>query len=60
MMAAASDNSNWGGGAAMRMGEAGRIASNLISGLLLVSDILFLFGIHYWQTCVMLVCVSSH
>ena len=60
MMAAASDKSNRDGGAAMGMGGAKRIASNLIRRLILVSFTLLLFGIRYWKTCVVLVCVSSH
>ena len=44
-MAAAFDNSNQNGGCAMGMGGSERIASNLISRLLLVYDPLFLFGV---------------
>ena len=60
MMSAASDNSNLNGGAAMGVGGAERIASNLIKRLLLVSDPLLLFGIRSWQTCVVLLCAPSH
>ena len=42
-MAAVSDNSNRNGGAAMGVGGAERIAYNLTSRLLLVSDTLFFF-----------------
>ena len=48
MMAEVSDNSNRNGGAAMGVGGAERIASNLISRLLLVSYPLFLSGVRYW------------
>ena len=48
MMDAASDNSNRNGGAAMGMGGAERISSNLISRLILVSDPLFLFCVRCW------------
>ena len=47
-MAAVSDNSNRNGGAAMGVGGAERIDSNLISRLLLVSDTLLLFGVNSW------------
>ena len=60
MMDAASDNSNRNGGAAMGMGGAERISSNLISRLLLVSVDLLVFGICSWQMCVMLVYVPSY
>ena len=43
-----SDNSNRNGGTSMGVGGADRIASNLISRLLLVSDSIFLFGVRYW------------
>ena len=43
MMAAVSDNSNRNGGTAMGVGGTERIASNLISRSLLVSDTLFPF-----------------
>ena len=46
MMASVSDNSNRNGGATMGVGGAERIASNMISRLILVSDPLFLFGFH--------------
>ena len=46
MMAAVSDNSNRNIGAAMGVGGAERITSNLIRRLLLVSDPFFLFGVH--------------
>ena len=48
MMAVVSDNSNRNGGAALGVGGAERISSNLIRGLLLVSDPLFLFGVRSW------------
>ena len=48
MMAAVSDNSNRNGGAAMGGYGSERIASNLISRLLLVSDPLFLFCVRSW------------
>ena len=51
MMDAASDNSNRNGGAAMGMGEVERIASNLISRLLLVSDNLLLFRLSVLGEC---------
>ena len=60
MMAAASNNSDRNGGVAMGMGWAERIASNLTKNLLIVSVPLFLFGIHYWRTCMVSVCVTSH
>ena len=60
MMAAASDNSNWNGGAEMGVGGYESISSNLLNRLLLVSDTLILFGICSWQTCMVLVCVPSH
>ena len=48
MMAAVSDNSNRNGGALMGVGGADKIASNLISRLLLVSDPSFLFCVFSW------------
>ena len=57
MMSAASDNSNLNGGSAMGMGGDERIASKIISMLLLVSDPLLLFGICSWRMCVVLVFV---
>ena len=48
MMATVSDNSNRNGSAATGVGGAERIAYNLISGLLLVSDPLLLLGVRYW------------
>ena len=48
MMDVAFDNSNRNGGSAMGMGGGERIASNLISRLILLSDPLFLFGVRYW------------
>ena len=60
MMAAAYDNSNWNGGAAMCMGGADTITSHLSSRLLLVSVPFLFLGIRSWQTCVFLVCVPSH
>ena len=47
-MAAVSDNTNRNGGAAMKMRGYDRIASNLMSRLLLVSDHLLLFGVRSW------------
>ena len=60
MMVVVSDNSNRNGGAAMGMGRSDRIASNLISRLLLVSVTLLLLGIRSWKKCVVLVCVPSN
>ena len=60
MMSAASDNSNLNGGATMGMGGDKRIASNIISMLLLVSDPLLLFGICSWRRCVVLVFVTLY
>ena len=48
MMAAVSDNSNRNVGAAMWVGGAERIDSNLIRRLILVSDPLLLFGVRSW------------
>ena len=48
MMAAVSDSSNLNGGAAMGVSGSERISSNLIIRLLLVSDLIFLFGVHSW------------
>ena len=47
MLAAVSDNYNRNGGAAMGVGGAERIASNLISRPLLVSDTISLFGVRF-------------
>ena len=46
-MDAVSDNSNRNGGAVMGVGVDERIASNLISRLLLVSDPILCFGDRY-------------
>ena len=59
LMPAVSDSSNRNGGTMMGLGGAERIASNLIRRLLLVSDIIFLFGVHYCWTCMVLMCVPS-
>ena len=48
MMAAVSANSSQNGGAAMGVGGAERIFSNLIIRLLLVSDTLLLFFVSSW------------
>ena len=48
MMAVVSNNSNLNGGAAIGVGGAESIDSNLISRLLLVSDPLLIFGVRYW------------
>ena len=48
MMDVVSDNSNRNGGAAMGVGRAERIYSNLISRLILVSDTIFFFGVCSW------------
>ena len=59
-MAASSDKSDRDNGAAIGLGGAKNIASNLMRWLILVSVILFLFWVRYWQTCVVLVYVPSH
>ena len=48
MMVAVSENSNRNCGAFMEVGWAGRIASNLISRLLLVSDLILFFCVRSW------------
>ena len=58
-MAASSDKSDRDDGAAIGLGGAKKIASNLIRGLILVSVPLFFFEIRSWQTCVLLVCFPS-
>ena len=59
MMAGVSDNSNRNCGDLVGVGEAERIASNLISRLLLVYFFRFFFFIYSLETCVVLVCVLS-
>ena len=60
MIAEVSYNYNRNGGAVMGLGRTKRIASNMISRLLLVSETLFLFVIRSWLGCMVLVCVPSH
>ena len=48
MMAAVSDHSNRNVGSVMGVSEAERIASKLISRLLLVSGPLLLFSVRFW------------
>ena len=58
-MSVDSDNLNRNVGAAIGMDGSKKIAYNLIRSLLLVSVPLFLFGVHSWKTCVVLVFVPS-